>query len=175
MLELQCSHISPPSPMVRPVAGTQSVCWITVWSFSCAAKWHVLIILRLKHGKEIILCFQNCPGTTDFLWGKKWGMICGFLWQKNPVNSTLLLFSRHVCLGVETQGETSWGAGRGKLQESLCVHCNTLCLFLDLHLGRSLSLLGVWVTAGGVQGHKPGSEIWAGQHSAPAEILLEQD
>lgn len=30
-------------------------------------------------------------------------------------------------------------------------------------------------SSGGVEGHKPGSEDWAGLHSAPAEILLKQD
>lgn len=177
------------------LAGVAVLSHFPTFSRGQTCSWHTECLLNYSVGFQLwsqMACAHNIKTKTwklyyafKIVWGpqtsfggKNGEWFVGVFLQKSPDNSTLLLFSRHICLGVETQGETwsaSWGAGRRNLQESLCVHCNTLCLFLDLHLGRSLSLLGVWVTAGGVQGHKPGSEDWAGQQSAPAEILLEQD
>jgi len=62
-------------------------------------------------------------------------------------------------------GELGGGRRRKNLQESLRVLCITLRLFLDLRLGRCLSLVGVGGVAGGAE---PGAAGWDGQRSAPA-------
>lgn len=177
------------------LAGVKVLSHFPIFSCDQICSWHVVCLLNYSVGFQLcsqMACDYNfktktwkcnhimlskSSGDHRLPLGKKVrdGFPVVFFDKNIPV--ILHYFFFKVCLlrgwgSRRNMKHTSWGAERGKLQGSLCVHCNTLWLIVNLHLERSLCLLGVWVTAGGVEGHEPGSEDWARQHSAPAEILL---